>query len=93
MLQHILSSEDIWPGGIPLTIRLHPNDDWSEDELKEESKGWCQFVEVCILFRVQHYRLTPSRKNGFQRLISTKRCSNDERSLKDGPPRIKTSEM
>ena len=55
MLQYILSAEDIWPGGIPSTVRLHPNDEWSEDELKEESKGWCQFVEVCILFRVQHH--------------------------------------
>ncbi|PCG95678.1 Hypothetical protein PENO1_072120 [Penicillium occitanis (nom. inval.)] len=45
MLQHILSSDDIWPGGIPSTVRLHPTDEWSEDELKEESKGWCQFVE------------------------------------------------
>ncbi|KAF3394974.1 hypothetical protein DPV78_008544 [Talaromyces pinophilus] len=35
----------ILAGGIPSTIRLHPNDEWSEDELKEESKGWCQFAE------------------------------------------------
>ena len=55
MLQYILSSEDIWPGGIPSTVKLHLNDEWSEDEVKEDSKGWCQFVEVYILFQVQHH--------------------------------------
>ncbi|GAM35787.1 hypothetical protein TCE0_017f04381 [Talaromyces pinophilus] len=35
----------IFGRGTPSTVRLHPNDEWSEDELKEESKGWCQFVK------------------------------------------------
>ena len=46
MLKHILSTEDVWPGGIPSTVRPHLGDDLSEDDLKQESKGWCQFVQV-----------------------------------------------
>lgn len=55
MLQHILSSEDVWPGGIPSTVRLHLDDDLSENDLREESKGWSQFVQVCILVQVQRH--------------------------------------
>lgn len=53
MLQRILSFEDIWPGGIPSTVRPHLDDNLSEDDLREDSKGWSQFVQVCILVQVQ----------------------------------------
>lgn len=53
MLQPILTPEKLWPGGIPSSVRPHPNgeltdgpeeSDWKD--WKEECKGWCQFVEV-----------------------------------------------
>ncbi|KUL85171.1 hypothetical protein ZTR_06242 [Talaromyces verruculosus] len=69
MLEPILSPCELWPGGIPSSIRLHADAslsegddrDWTEDDkpysadeededfsedtfVREESKGWCQFV-------------------------------------------------
>jgi hypothetical protein len=48
MLQIFLTSDKLWPGGIPSSVRRHQNGDLSEEEMKEETKGWCQFVEVCL---------------------------------------------
>ncbi|OKL57183.1 hypothetical protein UA08_07331 [Talaromyces atroroseus] len=42
MLQTFLTPEKLWPGGIPPSVHLHQNGDLSEDDMKEESKGWCQ---------------------------------------------------
>ncbi|GAQ03702.1 hypothetical protein ALT_1023 [Aspergillus lentulus] len=33
-----------WPGGIPCSIKPHPEDDLSLDQMKEEVKGWLLFV-------------------------------------------------
>lgn len=60
MLQPLLTSEKLWPGGIPFFIRPHPSedltvgpddddDDWERKDWSEECKGWCQFVEVCLV--------------------------------------------
>jgi hypothetical protein len=57
MLEPILSPDELWPGGIPSAIRLHPDADLSEnDDLREESKGWCQFVHVCMVY-YQHQHI------------------------------------
>lgn len=37
-----------WPGGIPSCIKPHPEADLSDDEIKEEVKGWLLFVQVCL---------------------------------------------
>ncbi|OOQ90739.1 hypothetical protein PEBR_03487 [Penicillium brasilianum] len=34
-----------WPGGIPREIKHHPKADLSQDELREEVKGWLLFVQ------------------------------------------------
>lgn len=34
-----------WPGPIPREIKLHPKTDLSQDELREEIKGWLPFVQ------------------------------------------------
>lgn len=79
MLEPILSPDELWPGGIPSSIRLHADAslserddiDWTEDDypysadeedadlsedafVREESKGWCQFVHVRI-FLYYHF--------------------------------------
>jgi hypothetical protein len=46
MLQPILTPEKLWPGGIPSTVRIHQDGDISYHEMREQSKGWCQFVQV-----------------------------------------------
>ncbi|PYI14637.1 hypothetical protein BO99DRAFT_394247 [Aspergillus violaceofuscus CBS 115571] len=45
MTKITLSPEEIWSGGIPTTVRLHPDVDLDDDDLLEEIKGWCLFVE------------------------------------------------
>ncbi|KAJ5924579.1 hypothetical protein N7466_008766 [Penicillium verhagenii] len=35
-----------WPGGIPSSIKPHPETDLSWDQIKEEVKGWLLFVQV-----------------------------------------------
>ncbi|EED20505.1 hypothetical protein TSTA_037260 [Talaromyces stipitatus ATCC 10500] len=34
-----------WPGGIPSSIKPHPETDLSLDQIKEEVKGWLLFVQ------------------------------------------------
>lgn len=34
-----------WPGGIPREIKHHPKANLSQDELREEVKGWLLFVQ------------------------------------------------
>lgn len=48
MLQLLLTSEKLWPGGIPFFIRTHPADDLTDGpypdnwkDWKEDCKGWC----------------------------------------------------
>ncbi|PYH78039.1 hypothetical protein BO82DRAFT_435301 [Aspergillus uvarum CBS 121591] len=45
MTEITLSPEEIWSGGIPTTVRLHPGIDLDDDDLLEEIKGWCLFVK------------------------------------------------
>lgn len=34
-----------WPGGIPHKIKPHPKTDLSQEEVREEVKGWLFFVQ------------------------------------------------
>lgn len=42
-----------WPGGIPRELKPHPKADLSQDELREEIKGWLLFVQESWLPRDQ----------------------------------------
>ncbi|KAL4994246.1 hypothetical protein BDV10DRAFT_197657 [Aspergillus recurvatus] len=39
-------SARLWPGGIPGCIKRHPTGELSDEELKEEVKGWLLFVRI-----------------------------------------------
>ncbi|KAJ5768985.1 hypothetical protein N7520_003544 [Penicillium odoratum] len=40
MLQPIISPAQLWPGGIPATVRLHPEGDLNDKDAQKEIQGW-----------------------------------------------------
>ncbi|KAJ5628742.1 hypothetical protein N7490_010970 [Penicillium lividum] len=43
-METILSPAQLWPGGVPSTVRLHPDSGLDDYHPEEEIKGWCQFL-------------------------------------------------
>lgn len=44
-MEPFLTPEKLRSCGIPSTVGIHQDGDISYDEMREESRGWCQFVQ------------------------------------------------
>ncbi|KAJ5918123.1 hypothetical protein N7454_010498 [Penicillium verhagenii] len=77
MMQTILSPVDVWPGGIPAAVRLHPDSVSDEDGLLEEIKGWCRYLKE---FRIPN---SDPAEDMTQRRALIERWASADQSFRD----------